>query len=60
MGNDFKCNSGIGSVVSITCIAFSDLKRDKDGKLKLKRKYGKFNRPVVTYDWREPEVIGLA
>lgn len=56
---DIKCTGG-GSIVAITLIEASDLKRDKDGKLKLKRKYGKFKRPVFHIDYREPEVIGLS
>lgn len=60
----FKCSGG-GSIKSITLIEASDIKYSADGKLKLKRKYGKFKRIVRTYDFpekqiKEPEIIGLA
>jgi hypothetical protein len=56
---EFNCKDN-GGIVKLSIIQFSDLKKLTDGGLELKRKYGKFKRPIINIDFREPEIIGLA
>lgn len=46
---DRSCKKESGGVKRVILINQSDLKF-QDGEMKLKRKYGKFTRPVYTYD----------
>lgn len=59
-----ECCGGLGGVNKLYLFATSDTKFDKDGFLVMKRKYGKFTRPVHHYtfdpndvDAEEPEPI---
>ena len=51
MAEPCKIDEGIKSII---LIASTDMKFDKNGNYVMKRKYGKFNRPVHEYDLTKP------
>lgn len=47
-----ECNN-IGTIVAAYIIDYRDMKTDKDGKMTMKRKYGKFKRHVHKFNLKK-------